>query len=92
MLKTIFKKVQKHAIFNNKLLCNINRYMHPIKPKSLSLGLVFQFFDYVGFGFGYFANFLQILELNNLKYKKKIFLLLGIDLSINKRFYKKNQN
>jgi len=59
--------------------------MHPIKPKSLSLGLVFQFFDYVGFGFGYFANFLQILELNNLKYKKNLFLFLVIDLSKNKK-------
>jgi len=32
----------------------------PKKPKVLSLGLGFQFFEYLGFGFGYFANLLQI--------------------------------
>jgi hypothetical protein len=32
------------------------------KPKDLSLGLGFQFFEYLGFGFGFrcFANLLQI--------------------------------
>ena len=36
--------------------------MHPKKPKGLSLGLGFQFFEYSGFelGFEYFANLLQI--------------------------------
>jgi len=36
--------------------------MHPIKPKGLSHGLGFQYFEYQGFGFGlgYFANILQI--------------------------------
>jgi hypothetical protein len=43
-------------------LLNMSRQMHPIKPKGLSLGLAFQFFEYLGFGFGfrYFANLLQI--------------------------------
>jgi hypothetical protein len=38
--------------------------MHPQKPISLSQGLGFQFFEYLGFGFGlkYFANLLQILN------------------------------
>jgi hypothetical protein len=54
--------------------------MRPIKPKGLSLGLGFQFFEYLGlgWGFGYFAN----SELNNLRYKKK-FQFVGMDLSIN---------
>jgi len=42
--------------------------MHPIKPKGLSLGLGFQFVEYLGLGFFKpLANF----ELDNLKYKKK---------------------
>jgi len=36
------------------------RHMHPIKPEDLSLDLGFQFFEYQGFGFGYFANLLQV--------------------------------
>ena len=38
--------------------------MHPKKPKGLSLGLGFQFFEYLGVGFGliYLANLLQILN------------------------------
>jgi len=43
----------------------------PKKPKGLSLGLGFQFFEHLGFGFGYFANF----ELDNLN--KKFFLIFG---------------
>jgi hypothetical protein len=36
--------------------------MHPKITKGLSLGLGFQFFEYLGFEFGfeYFANLLQI--------------------------------
>ena len=30
----------------------IIKQMHPIKPKGLSLGLGFQFFEYLGFGLG----------------------------------------
>jgi len=32
----------------------------PKKPKGLGLDLFFQVFGYLGFGFGYFANLLQI--------------------------------
>jgi len=32
----------------------------PKKTKGLSLGLDSQFFEYLGFGFEYFANILQI--------------------------------
>ena len=34
--------------------------MHPKKLKGVSLGLGLQFFEYLSFGFGYFANFLRI--------------------------------
>ncbi len=39
-----------------------HRHMHPIKPKGLSSGLSFQFFEYLSFEFKfeYFANLLQI--------------------------------
>jgi len=47
--------------------------MHSIKPKGLSLGLGFQFFEYLGFvfRFGHFANLLQISN-ELLKNQKKI--------------------
>jgi hypothetical protein len=46
--------------------------MHPIEPKGFSMGLDFQFFEYLGMGLGLdffksFANF----KLDNSKYKKK---------------------
>ena len=35
-------------------------HMHPKILKGLSLGLSFQFFEYLSFEFEYFANLLQI--------------------------------
>ena len=46
--------------FRDGMELNRTRHMHSIKPKDLSLSLGFQFFEYLGFGFGYFANLLQI--------------------------------
>ena len=53
------------------------RLMHPKKPKGLGLDLFFQVFGYLGFGFGfgYFANLLQIS--NKIIKIKKIFLVFG---------------
>ena len=52
-----------------KIICKLQKYffelkthMHPKKPKGLRLDSGFQFFQYLGFGFGYFANLLQILN------------------------------
>ncbi len=60
--------------------------MHTIKPKGLSLGLGFQFFEFLGFGFGYFIN-----ELYNLK-KKKIFLIFQYGFEYKFKKIEKNQN
>ncbi len=51
------------VLFYHETIRDQGRHMHPIKPKGLSLGLGFHFFEYLGFGFGlrYFANLLQIL-------------------------------
>jgi hypothetical protein len=60
--------------------------VHTIKPKGLCLGLGFQFFEYLGFGFGYFIN-----ELYNLK-KKKIFLIFQHGFEYKFKKIEKNQN
>ncbi len=53
----------------------MNRHMHPIKPKGLTLGLGFQFVEYLGQGLGLgFFKSLANFELDNLKYKKKILI------------------
>ena len=54
----------------------MDRHVHPNKPKSLSLGVVFQFFEYLGFEFGfeYFANLLQIShKIIQIKKKQLVF-------------------
>ena len=56
--------------------------MHPKIRKGLSLGLSFQFFEYLSFEFEYFENLLQTSEKIILSNKKKI-LFLSMDLSIN---------
>ena len=56
----------------------MNRHMHPKTPKGLSLGLSFQFFEYLGFEFEfeYFSNF----EKDNLKKKiKDLFFEYGFE-------------
>ena len=55
----------------------------PKKTKGLSLGLGFQIFEYLcfGFGFRYFANLLHIS--NYIIQNKKKNEFLGMDLSIN---------
>jgi hypothetical protein len=47
------------------------RHMHPKKPKGLGLGSGFRFF-----GFGYFANLLQI---SNKIIQNNFFSFLGMD-------------
>jgi len=58
--------------------------MHPKKPKGLSLGLGFQFFEYFGLGLGIYKS-LANFELDNLNTKKNLFL--GMDLSTNFEFF-----
>ena len=48
--------------------------MHPIKPKGLSRGLDFQFFEYFGFWVWVFCKSLTNFELDDLKFEKKILI------------------
>jgi hypothetical protein len=47
----IILQLKKNNNYNLWHLFNV-RHMHQIKPKGLSLGLGFQFFEYLGLGLG----------------------------------------
>jgi len=57
MVETAYKTATG---MSNNHFCLNQTYAPKKKTKGLSLGLGFQFFEYSGFGFEYFANFLQI--------------------------------
>jgi len=63
-----------------------NQTYAPKKPKGLSLGLGFQFFEYLSFkfGFDYIANLLQISnEIMSVNYFLYIFLRMELQTNIN---------